>query len=238
MPILNDGMSRKNYQRIAKGIRNGLAILAVLVVAVQIRGFERTVEDLAGVWVRWSAGEAAVAEASNISTLPKKEWAVVLGASIRSGQFEERVARAAELWKAGKVEKLLLSGDGRDRYYDEPAAMKELLVKAGVPEEVLVLDRKGLSTFESMERAAVEFGVTEAWVITQAYHGPRAVYLAKHHGIKAGVVAAAHPGDPIADESRERKARVKAVFQVWGLAETAMSTMKELSPRLAEVAMM
>lgn len=212
--------------------------LLAAVALVCLRGVERTVEDLVGGWVQLSAGDTAIAEDYDVSALPKKEWGVVLGASIRSGQFEERVARAAELWKEGKVEKLLLSGDGRDRYYDEPAAMKQLLVKAGVPEEVLVLDRAGLSTFESMARAAAEFGVTEAWVVTQAYHGPRAIYLAKYHGIKAGVVTATHPGDPNVDEVRERKARVKAVLQVWGLVETATNVMKDFSPRFAEVAMM
>ena len=231
-------MSNKFSHALRKGLLGVLVVTALLVVVVKVRGFERTVEDLAGSWVNFSVGDAVSGEGNYSSEGAHKEWAIVLGASIRSEQFEERVARAAQLWQEGKVSKLLLSGDGRERFYNEPKAMKALLLEAGLPEEALVLDEGGLSTFSSMQRAAAIYGVEQAWVVTQDYHGPRAVYLAQHHGIEAGFASAAHPGNPEQDESRERKARVKAVLQVWGLAETTMNLMKEVSPQLEELAMM
>lgn len=203
-----------------------------------VRGFDRTVEDFAGWWVLRGVEETSIRTEETVGSLEKRKWGIVLGASIRSGHFRERVETAGELWKAGKVEKLLLSGDGRETYYDEPAAMKKVLLAAGVPEEALVLDRSGFSTFQSMERAAGEYGIEEAWVVTQEFHGPRVVYLARHHGIRAGVVVASHPGDSSYDEARERKARVKAVLEVWGLAETAMGLMEKASPSLEELAAM
>lgn len=215
-----------------------LITVAVLAAIIPTHVFERSTEDIAEWWILRASGAEMVSVDVSVDSLEKREWGIVLGASIRSGHFRERVNRAAELWKAGKVEKLLLSGDGREKFYDEPAAMKALLLTMGIPEEVILLDKKGLSTFESMERASSEFGVSEAWVVTQEFHGPRAVYLAKHHGIDAGTVCAVQPVDAGADEKRERKARVKAILQAWGLADTAIKLMKKTSSSFKEIAVL
>lgn len=125
------------------------------------------------------------------SDLPYKRVALVLGCSpvLGNGQpnwyFNHRIQAAAELFKAGKVEYLLLSGDNHTVEYDEPTAMKEALIRLGVPEKRLVLDYAGFSTSDSVVRAKQIFGLTEFCVVSQKDHAMRAVYIARQKGIAA-----------------------------------------------------
>lgn len=125
--------------------------------------------------------------------------AIVFGAGLRrDGKptlvLRDRVARAAELYAAGKVKKLLMSGDNRFVDYNEPQAMREFAWSLGVPDEDIVLDYAGRSTYETCYRAKAIFGVKEAILVTQRFHLPRALYTCHHLGIKAsGVAADWHP---------------------------------------------
>ncbi len=120
--------------------------------------------------------------------VPARRVAIVFGAGLwRDGSptpiLQDRVAAAAELYFAGKVEKLLLSGDNRFVDYNEPEAMRQYSLSLGVPNEALVLDYAGRRTYDTCYRAAAIFGVTEAVLITQAFHLPRALYLCNHLGV-------------------------------------------------------
>jgi SanA protein len=123
--------------------------------------------------------------------LPEHRVGLVLGTSphVRGGGenpfFAGRVAAAAELFKAGKVRHFLLSGDNRTRQYDEPTEMKLALLAKGVPARAMTLDYAGLRTLDSIVRAKEVFGVRKLTVITDDFHAPRAVFLARHHGIDA-----------------------------------------------------
>ncbi|GAB4470833.1 MAG: hypothetical protein Kow0088_04060 [Anaerolineales bacterium] len=125
--------------------------------------------------------------------------AIVFGAGLRrDGQptlvLRDRVARAAELYSAGKVKKLLMSGDNRFKDYNEPQAMREYAWSLGIPDEDIVLDFAGRSTYETCYRAKAIFGVDEAILVTQRFHLPRALYTCHVLGIKAvGVAADWHP---------------------------------------------
>jgi len=100
---------------------------------------------------------------------------------------------AIALYQAGKVNKLLLTGDNRFANYNEPAAMAAYAEARGVPREDLVLDYAGRRTYDSCYRAAAIFGVEQAVLVTQAFHLPRALYTCDRLGIETvGVVADRH----------------------------------------------
>jgi SanA protein len=123
-----------------------------------------------------------------VETVPSKPVAIVFGAGLlRDGSptpvLRDRVATAAELFFSGKVAKLLLSGDNRFIYYNEPGAMYEYARSLGVPDEALVLDYAGRSTYDTCYRAHQIFGVDEAILVTQNFHLPRALYACRVLGV-------------------------------------------------------
>jgi len=99
--------------------------------------------------------------------------------------FRYRMDAAAELWKAGKIDSLIVSGDNRERHYNEPEAMRQALVARGVPSDRIVGDFAGLRTLDSVVRAKEVFGVTEIVFITQRFQNERAIYLAGANDIQA-----------------------------------------------------
>jgi SanA protein len=122
--------------------------------------------------------------------IPVARVAIVLGAGLQrdgtpSPVLRDRVAAAAELYFAGKVEKLLLSGDNRFLNYNEPGAMRNYALSLGVPDNALVLDYAGRRTYDTCYRARAIFGVDKAIVVTQGFHLPRALFLCNALGVKA-----------------------------------------------------
>jgi SanA protein len=124
------------------------------------------------------------------AAVPSRPVAIVFGAGLTadgapSAVLEDRVRTAADLYRAGTVRKLLLSGDNSRKEYDEASAMKRLAIEAGVAERDLVLDYAGFRTYDTCYRARDIFGVRAAVLVTQRYHLPRALYLANELGIDA-----------------------------------------------------
>lgn len=120
---------------------------------------------------------------------PEAPVAIVFGAGLRRDGsptliLRDRVETAVRLYQAGKVKKLLLSGDNRFVEYNEPAAMREYAIGLGVPTEDIVLDYAGRSTYETCFRAKAIFDVAEALVVTTPFHLPRAVYSCQTLGVK------------------------------------------------------
>lgn len=142
---------------------------------------------VANVIVLVRGGALTVAAASDLSPAPV---AIVLGASVRpdgtpSDALADRLAQAVELYRAGKVQKLLLSGDHGREHYDETNAMRRYVLERGVPSEDVFCDHAGFSTHDTMARARAVFGVTRAIVVTQRFHLARALYTASVLGIDA-----------------------------------------------------
>ncbi|MFN3742780.1 MAG: vancomycin high temperature exclusion protein [Anaerolineales bacterium] len=130
-----------------------------------------------------------------VDEAPERPVAIVFGAGLqRDGHptliLRDRVRAAAELYFAGKVRVLLLSGDNRFVYYNEPAAMREYALSLGVPDEALVLDYAGRRTYDTCYRARDIFGVREALLVTQDFHLPRALFICRQLGIQAEGVSA------------------------------------------------
>ncbi len=126
---------------------------------------------------------------------PEAPVAIVFGAGLyRDGTpmpvLADRVATAVDLYKAGKVRKLLLTGDNRFPDYNEPDAMRRYALSLGVPEADLVSDFAGRRTYDSCYRARYIFRVKKAILVSQEFHLPRAVYLCDQLGISSVGVAA------------------------------------------------
>ncbi len=130
----------------------------------------------------------------SVSDAPEEPVAIVFGAALwpngLSPMLRDRVDRAVELYRAGKVRKLLMSGDNRFLYYDEPGKMAEYAMKLGVPREDVVMDFAGRRTYDTCYRARRIFGVKSAILVTQGFHIPRALFTCNHLGVKSvGVTA-------------------------------------------------
>src|ERR1044072_8011713 len=112
--------------------------------------------------------------------VPRAQAALVLGAQVMpnghpSRMLEDRIAAAADLYKAGKVDKLLLSGDHSRVVYDEVGTMKLQLLKLGIPAKDIFTDHAGFDTWDSAQRARRVFDVNTAIVVTQRFHMARAL---------------------------------------------------------------
>lgn len=160
-----------------------------------------------------------------LNELPERKAGIVLGCSplMSDGRtnvyFTARMDAAAEVWEAGKVEFLILSGDNGEKYYNEPREMYQALVERGVPGEKLVLDYAGFRTLDSMVRAEKVFGQNGFIVISQPFHVKRAVAIARHFDYDAvGYHANAVSGVAgIRSLIRERLARVKLLLDLFVL---------------------
>jgi SanA protein len=159
---------------------------------------------------------------NGLDEIPAKKLAVVLGTSkyrVSGGinnYYRNRIAAAAELYHANKVEFLLISGDNSLKEYDEPTTMKRDLVKEGVPAERIFLDYAGFRTFDSMVRCKAVFGETDVIVVSQQFHNERALYIASHKGMNAIGYNAADVDRfyGLKTMTRERLARIRTLLDV------------------------
>lgn len=155
------------------------------------------------------------------STIPVAETAIILGASVHSDGklspiLKDRVDTALQLFKTGKVQNILISGDHRKDDYNEVSAMKNYLMQRGVPDIKIIADHSGIDTYDSMYRADIVFNVENAIVVTQQFHLPRTIFIAKNLDLEyKGLVATAkayHPDQQIL--RREKLANVKALWEI------------------------
>lgn len=175
---------------------------------------------LSNIWVVQSTKENVFYDST---ALPNHRVGLVLGTSHRlvSGKpnpfFEKRIEMAASLYKAGKVNNLILSGDNRSIYYNEPMEMQKALIKLGVPAVAITLDYAGLRTLDSIVRSKEIFGQDKLIIITQPFHSYRAVFIGNYYGIDAVAMVADEPGLESSFKVRIREyfARSKAVLDLY-----------------------
>jgi vancomycin permeability regulator SanA len=154
--------------------------------------------------------------------VPQAAVGIVFGAGAPQGRpspmLAGRLELAARLYRAGKVQVLLVTGDNSRSHYNEPLVMRDHLIAVGVPRDRIVLDYAGFDTWDSCVRAKKIFGVDRAILITQRFHLPRALTLCRAVGLHAwGVGDDSRPYAPIATASsylRELPAGVKAFFDL------------------------
>jgi SanA protein len=155
----------------------------------------------------------------DVADVPKAEAALVLGAQVYpngrpSIMLADRVHAAEALYRAGKVSKLLLSGDHGRWDYDEPGTMRRMLLADGIPARDIFTDHAGFDTWDSAQRARRVFDVRSAVVVTQGFHMARALFDARRAGLQVtGFVADRRGYGRVMGrlELREAFARVKAV---------------------------
>ena len=127
----------------------------------------------------------------SVDDIPHRHAALVLGTSPtgRSGGpnlfFLARIKACAALYNAGKVDKIIVSGDNRHVKYNEPVAMRQALTDSGIPAEDIILDYAGFRTFDSVIRANEVFGQSSFTVVSQRFHNERAVFIAGKKDIDA-----------------------------------------------------
>lgn len=178
---------------------------------------------LSNAYVLFGAKGEATAD---VAEVPHAQVAIVPGALVMpngmmSAMLADRVRQASALWRAGKVERILVSGDHHSWAYDEPDTMRKALVEEGVAPRDIFEDHAGFDTWATMVRARGIFGVRDAVVVTQGFHMPRALYLADAAGIEAtGLTADLHQWGYQGKKSeiREVLSRVKAI------ADTVLDT--------------
>ncbi|MDB6028367.1 MAG: putative rane protein, partial [Verrucomicrobiales bacterium] len=173
-------------------------------------------------WMVHSTSDRVFQDAKAI---PANNVGLVLGTSprLKSGNlnwhFKVRMEAAAKLFREGKVQHLLVSGDNHILGYDEPTEMKDALVKLGVPETDITLDYAGFRTLDSVVRAKAIFGQTKMTIVTEDFHAHRSAFLAQHFGVDA-VVFCAQPLDAkwtVRMQIRELGARCKAALDAYVL---------------------
>lgn len=127
---------------------------------------------------------------SQVTEMPHNSVGLLLGTSpkLKNGNnnlyFDYRIQATANLYKARKIDYILISGDNRRDDYNEPEEMKQALIRKGVPLQAIYLDYAGLRTLDSVVRAKLVFGQNKLTVISQKFHNERAIYLAERNGIE------------------------------------------------------
>ncbi len=157
--------------------------------------------------------------------IPAREIALVLGTAKyaqngRTNQFYlPRIEAAANLFKAGKVRGIVVSGDNGRSGYDEPTQMKTDLIARGVPSEFITCDYAGFRTFDSVHRIERVFQESNYIVVSQEFHVRRALYIARDRGHNAIGMAVRTPGGywGIKIRLREVLARAKAILDLHAL---------------------
>jgi SanA protein len=159
----------------------------------------------------------------DVEAIPPRRVAIIFGAQVLPGgqlsvALANRVDAGIALYQAGKVQRLLMTGDRREENYDEPDVMRVYALAHGVPDGAILLDYSGLRTYDSCYRArsVFAFRADEAVVVTQEYHLPRALFTCDGLGLRAiGYVAVPFYGPREREaELREHPARWLAWWQV------------------------
>ena len=128
---------------------------------------------------------------TDVQKIPHRKVGLLLGTSkmLINGwenlYFKYRIDAATALFKAGKIDYILISGDNGTKEYNEPEDMKQALIENSIPEDKIVLDYAGFRTFDSVFRADKIFGQKKFTIISQDFHTRRAIYIAQHLGLDA-----------------------------------------------------
>ena len=124
-------------------------------------------------------------------SIPDNNVGLLLGTSkyLRNGKsnqyFSNRISATVQLYKAGKIKNIVISGDNSKKNYNEPEDMKNELIKYGIPENRIYLDFAGFRTYDSVFRIKEIFGQDKFTIISQEFHNQRAVYIANSLNLDA-----------------------------------------------------
>ncbi len=159
----------------------------------------------------------------SMDSLPRNRVGLVLGTSqyLRGGgmnpYFRNRIDAAARLYRSGKIDYVIVSGDNSVHSYNEPLGMQQALEARGLPSEHIFADYAGFRTLDSVVRCKEVFGQESVTIVTQEFHGRRAVFIARKKGLDAVAFAAGNVPTEFGVRVliREMFAKVKAVMDVY-----------------------
>ncbi|WP_390451087.1 SanA/YdcF family protein [Chryseobacterium sp. Alg-005] len=126
-----------------------------------------------------------------ISDVPTTKTALLLGTSktlsngMPNAYFYNRIQATVDLYKSGKIQYVIVSGDNSRKDYNEPEDMQLTLMKYGIPQDKIFMDFAGFRTLDSVVRAKEIFGQKKLVIISQKFHNERAVFLARKNGMEA-----------------------------------------------------
>ena len=129
--------------------------------------------------------------------------------------FIYRIDAAEQLYKARKIDQILISGDENSLDgVNETECMRDSLVARGIPSNAIILDGKGYRTISSVINANKVYGLKSFTIISQKFHNERAIYQAEHLGLDVEIIQAYNAKDPKSRRAylttiREYFARVK-----------------------------
>jgi SanA protein len=161
---------------------------------------------------RLVTGLYAAGRVFQLQESPSRRVAIVFGAGLRrdgtpTAILRDRVETAVHLYFDGKVQKILMSGDNRFDYYNEPEAMRQYALLLGVPPDAIALDYAGRRTYDTCYRARAIFGIESALLVSQKFHLPRALFLCNMLGVEA-----------VGVQANQRPYRERALL-IWNLRE-------------------
>ena len=147
----------------------------------------------------------------NIEDISKEDDVIiVLGAGVRvdgtpSDILVDRLETSVDLYSRGMDKILLLSGDHEEDSYNEVRVMKDYVMKYNLDEKRVFMDHAGFSTYDTMYRAKKIFKANKAVIVTNEYHLPRAIYIARRLGIDAYGVASDRREYELMDKYKKRE---------------------------------
>ncbi len=154
----------------------------------------------------------------SLDQVPHAEVAIILGASVIHGAPSPILARrtdtAIKLYQKGTVSKILVTGDNGALSHDEVTPVRKYLIEAGIPAADIFLDHAGFDTYSSMFRAREIFQAHSAIVVSQDFHLPRALFIARRLGMNAYGVVAEGDAASVYDYAREIPASDKVLLDL------------------------
>jgi len=190
--------------------RNIIIVLVLLVVA--------------GTWATdyWVTRSTQKQLYSDVYSIPANKVGLLLGTSkflpngLLNPYYDYRIEAALTLYRSGKIQYILVSGDNSTEHYNEPDKMKRDLIARGVPANKIFTDYAGFRTLDSIVRCKEVFGEDHITIISQPFHNERALFIANRKGITAiafnAVDVNAENGFKVL--MREKMARVKMLFDL------------------------
>jgi len=154
----------------------------------------------------------------NLDSIPHNHCALVLGTSKylanghRNRYYTDRIKGSVKLYNHNKIDYIIVSGDNRNRNYNEPITMYNDLVAAGIPGRKIILDYAGFRTLDSVVRGKEVFGQDKFTIVSQSFHNQRAIYIARKKGIDAIAFNSEDPSEQIDFKVRIREVAARMLM--------------------------
>lgn len=171
---------------------------------------------------KWVTSSTKSQVYSDLQQIPHNKVGLLLGTAktLKHGwsnlYYKYRIDAAVALYKAGKIDYILVSGDNGTKDYDETSAMQADLIAMGIPKERIFMDYAGFRTLDSVLRLKKVFGENAVTIISQPFHNQRAVFIANHKDISAVAYNAKDVSinSGFKTQLREKFARVKMLLDL------------------------